>query len=318
METLSPGCAEPGLEIARQRSSTSYSNCQKRNMCIHMGCRTSASILLIFFSIYLCMRSYNGTFDHRAFILKTPVTHLKRYLGLGPPTYSSTAITMLSWTSNTGESSAFASQHAEDTHIVTPLEEDTGTGPASSPPSSSPVAVTPPDNTEEDIDLENYSYEPPFLRQLDDLLLAAAQEKQDATGDLTESRDDSNDSTGSLELSRTSGSEGATTLDCPVNLNRKRTRCGGSSPAHADDAPGSVYKKRKLSKAQPRITTRTSRQNPSASLSGAFRLQYARRPGSLRRAESLRSQLSVDKEEQVLNEVNFYDIRLLYVILMFE
>ena len=116
-------------------------------------------------------------------------------------------------------------------------------------------------------------------------------------------------------FSKTSASEAATALDCPVNLSRKRTRL---SPAYVDGAPGSVYKKRKLSKAQPRLTTGASRQNPSASLSGAFRLQYARRPGSLRRAESLRSQLSVDEEEQVLNEVNFYDIRLLYVTPMFE
>lgn len=218
----------------------------------------------------------------------------------------------LSLTSSTGTSSNLASQHVENTHIATPL---TGTGPASSPPSSSPVAVTPPDDAEEEIDLKNGCYDSPFLRRLDDLLLAAVQEKQDATGDLTESSNDSNDSTGTLEFSRTSGSETATTLDCPVNLSRKRTRW---SPAHVDGAPGSVYKKRKLSKAQPRIITRASRQNPSASLSGAFRLQYARRPGSLRRAESLRSQLSVDEEEQVLNEVIFYDIRLLYVTLMFE
>ncbi len=218
-------------------------------------------------------------------------------------------IMLVSSSSSTTASSSSPSEALarEDTHTVTLLEEDdtAGVDPASSPPSSSPVVMTPPDCSEGGASLS-------FFARLNDLLLAAqAQEEQDASPRSAASPGNQ------IYRASTLGSTGvvyteATSLSLSSDSSRKRARSGNPSDGtecpipHAHRSP-TTHKRRKLSQDCSHPPTRGSRSTQPLSatrLSGAFRLQYARGPGSLRRAESLRSHVSIQEEEEVLNEVS--------------
>ncbi len=213
-------------------------------------------------------------------------------------------IMLVSSSSSTPASSSSPAESLarEDTHTVTLLEEDdtAGVDPVSSPPSSSPVVITPPDCSEEDASLS-------WFARLNDLLLAA-QEEEDASQRSAASPENQ------IYRASTLGSTGmvyteATSLSLSSDSSRKRARSGNPSDdtiPHAHRSP-TTHKRRKLSKDCSHLPTRGSRSTQPLSatrLSGAFRLQYARGPGSLRRAESLRSHISIEEEEEVLNEVS--------------
>lgn len=206
------------------------------------------------------------------------------------------------------------STDSDDTHTV-----DVYAAPVSSPPSSSPVTVTPPDCLDEEVDSSENEYQKtyleshglerihednssvhpptsPFVYRLNSLLVAA---QRDRAASLQRSR------IVSAQPFYTHGHGLAADSDSGDSPSSKRRHSRVESDG-SGSAPGSgaALKKRKLSQRH----WSASGNNPAAHasvprLSGAFRLSFAKGPGSLRRAESLRSELSAVDEEQVLNEV---------------
>ncbi|KAI0753289.1 hypothetical protein C8Q80DRAFT_505264 [Daedaleopsis nitida] len=190
------------------------------------------------------------------------------------------------------------STHAvqDSTHIVEDflsMVDTTSIAPASSPPSSSPVAITPPDCLEHEhaagrpsshqnerihqaLDSDPPS---PFLQKLEHLLRAVQGTSRTSSG-----------------------------CALPSNSARSRVSVASASNAaaisHYTNQPARFQKKRKLSARPRRVSNSASHttNGTTVRLSGAFKLQYARGPGSLRRAESLRTEFSAADEEEVLNE----------------
>ncbi|KAI0767275.1 hypothetical protein C8Q74DRAFT_945559 [Fomes fomentarius] len=202
------------------------------------------------------------------------------------------------------------STDSDDTHTV-----DAYTAPVSSPPTSSPVTVTPPDCLDEEVDRSDYleshglerihedhsSVHPPmsqFVYRLNSLLVAA---QRDRAASLQRSRLVS----AQPFHAHAHGLPADTDCGGPPSSKRRHSRVDSDGPGSAPDS-GAALKKRKLSR---RHWSASGSHNSAAHasvprLSGAFRLsEYAKGPGSLRRAESLRSELSAVEEEQVLNEV---------------
>ncbi|KAI1792394.1 hypothetical protein LXA43DRAFT_339366 [Ganoderma leucocontextum] len=180
-----------------------------------------------------------------------------------------------------------------------------------------------------------------FLQTLDRLLLASVQQKRRSTHVVTtslplhnaldrsvsgcparrvsRSRSSARLSTGppdsDLELL---GRSSLSAIDAYTHsaVTRKRPRSRPLRPRATDydhdehSGPSTTNKKRKFCDAQRRPSARgflrRRTANPlSVGLSGVFKLCYAKGPGSLRRAESLRVELPTNApEEEVLNEVS--------------
>ena len=201
----------------------------------------------------------------------------------------------------------------DGTHIATALDVASTSAPVSSPPSSSPAVVTPPDclgeaddgTWEECAHSRSRGKKPtsPFLTRLDDLLLAAQRERS-AEGDLS-----------SIQAQEPHPSATGRSSNEPsprTQQTRKRRNSMMNSTSLAALDADSPTKKRRLSNqrcASRRTSSRHALPSSIARLSGAFRLQYAKGPGSLRRAESLRSELSTIEEEEVLNEASILFLR---------
>lgn len=235
---------------------------------------------------------------------------------------------------NTAESQHVkASLTTKNAHIAAFLTDD---DPVSSPPSSSPPIITPQDCVEEldvshtqkmasqsrcgTVDLIKRNEEPgvvtlsirrrdppcnfsdehqdrphwappesPFLKRLDELLLAAQSERLPAARHLP-----LRSTSGNTHLAVRSGTSRRLDNDGPRSgaVKRKLEAMG----------TGTALKKRKISTAS-RSRSKLAKPSGVPSLFGAFKLPCANRPGSLRRAESLRSKLSAEEVEENLNEV---------------
>ena len=215
-----------------------------------------------------------------------------------------------------------------ETHISTHWSDDAPT--SSPPPSSSPVITTPPDILDDGNCKANPGSVPLdssallcALKSLDCegsgvLAFSARRTMQDILPKPVSSRHSLTNSAGTLQDRPYSGRlDGERPAQSFVGSNGSKQRDQSPHPSFSrigkrkQELSDHSIKRRKLSQDSGRYrsisrqrTRSMSASNAPTSLFGAFGLRFANRPASLRKADSLKAELSPEEVEGTLNEVS--------------